>query len=153
MLSKTYTSTNLTCDVFWTRTSYEEKLYIKRIMLICYLPRMNYTYWRKISWRKISMYKRLLELSVLPRIDKRLFRQNVSKVILPTSYLTSVFHHVRITTSGEAGRPSSRAFGPASRPSRTVEKNSVYPYVKSSIVILTLSLRRSSVPLSSSRYQ
>ena len=67
--------------------------------------------------------ERLLELYVQPRIDKRLFRQNVSKVILPTSYLTSVLNHVRITTSGEAGRPSSRAFETDSRHSRTDEKN------------------------------
>ena len=70
--------------------------------------------------------ERLLELSVQPRIDKRLFRQNVSNVILTTSYPTSVLNHVRITSSGEAGRPSSRAFGTARRPSRTDEKNSVY---------------------------
>ena len=84
-----------------------------------------------------------LELFVQLRIDKRLFRQNVSKVILPTLYLTSVLNHVRITTSGEAGKPSSRAFGTASRPSRTDEK--MFTYIRrNSIVILTLFIRRNS---------
>ena len=104
-----------------------------------------------------------LELFVQLRIDKRLFRQNVSKVILPTLYLTSVLNHVRITTSGEAGKPSSRAFGTASRPSRTDEKNSGYSYVEILLlssrysyveihpIIHTLFIRRSSDPLLSSR--
>ena len=95
--------------------------------------------------------ERLLESSVQLRIDKRLFRQNVSKVILRTSYLTSVLNHVRITTPGEDGLPSSRAFGTASRPSRPNEKNLDIFYVEVHIVIHTLSSRRSSVVLLSTR--